>query len=183
MTPEQLVIGGIRIFGSLLVFRWLFVGAVIAIIVDFSDLFWMGWLDLGGLGNYQEFDKWLDLAYMLAFFVISLRWDSVPRNVSMNLFVFRFVGFILFSTTGNRLFLLIFPNVFEFWFLFVAATKHWRPSYQLNYRKAGFWLLVCLSFKMIQEWILHGGRYLDQYVAVELLAEWWNWFVRLTIKL
>ncbi|MDA1278836.1 MAG: hypothetical protein O3B95_02170 [Chloroflexi bacterium] len=57
MTLEQLVIGLIRIAGSLPVLRWAFAGALIAIVVDFSDLFWMGVLDLGGLRNYQAFDK------------------------------------------------------------------------------------------------------------------------------
>jgi hypothetical protein len=49
------------------VLRWAFAGALIAIAVDFSDLFWMGVLDLGGLQNYQTFDKWADVVYMLTF--------------------------------------------------------------------------------------------------------------------
>ena len=94
MTLEQLVIGLIRIAGSLPVLRWAFVGALIAILVDFSDLFWKGWIDLGGIGDYQSFDKILDLVYMVTFLIVALRWNDPERVVAIALFVFRIIGVI-----------------------------------------------------------------------------------------
>ena len=64
---EIVVIGGIRVLGSLPVLRWALAGALIAIAVDFSDLFLKNLLDLGGLKDYQRFDKVADLAYMGCF--------------------------------------------------------------------------------------------------------------------
>ena len=67
MTLEEFIIASARIAGSLPVLRWAFAGAVIAILVDFSDLFMMNLLPLGGLRDYQAFDKVVDLVYMVTF--------------------------------------------------------------------------------------------------------------------
>lgn len=155
--------------------RWAFAGALIAVFVDLSDLFLMGWLDLGGLGNYQAFDKWLDLAYMVTFLIAALRWDGVERNVAVALFAFRMIGFLIFEITGARLVLLAFPNVFEFWFIGVAGRLHWFPDVTMTRHRVIGLLIICLILKMAQEWIVHGGQYLDNYVAIDLIENVWNW--------
>jgi hypothetical protein len=175
LTLEELIIGLIRVAGSLPVLRWAFAGAVIAVLVDFSDLFFREWLDLGSVRNYQSFDKWLDLAYLATFLIVALRWKGVPRTVAVVLFLFRMAGVVTFELTGNRYVLLAFPNVFEFWFIGVAAQKHWWPDYRLRWKSANYWLLLALALKMGQEWTLHGGQYLEQYVVTELIGSWWGW--------
>ncbi len=175
MTAEQLVIGLIRIGGSLPVLRWAFAGALIAILVDFSDLFWRGWLDLGGLGDYQSFDKWLDLVYMATFLVVALRWNGPARNVAIVLFAYRIVGVGVFVFIDSRTVLLFFPNVFEFWFVGIAAQRHWWPEFRLTGRRVAMLFLVALALKMGQEWSLHGGQYFDRWVATDLVEHWWRW--------
>lgn len=175
MTLEQLIVGLIRVGGSLPVLRWAFAGALIAILVDFSDLFLFGWLDLGGRGDYQSFDKWLDLVYMFTFLVVALRWDGPARNVAVALFVFRIVGVVVFEAAQSRTVLLFFPNVFEFWFVGIAAQKHWWPDFELTRRRVVVLFLVALALKMGQEWALHGGQYLEDYRATEVVEDWWDW--------
>ncbi len=175
MTLEQLIVGLIRIGGSLPVLRWAFVGSLIAILIDFSDLFLFGWLDLGGRGDYQSFDKWFDLVYMMTFLIVALRWDGPARSVAVALFVFRIVGVITFEAAQSRTVLLFFPNVFEFWFVGIAAQKHWWPNFELTWRRVAALFLIALALKMGQEWVLHGGQYLDDYSATELVEDWWNW--------
>ncbi len=175
MTLEQLIIALVRVAGSLPVLRWAFVGAIIAILIDFSDLFLMGWIQLGGVGNYQAFDKWIDLVYMGTFLWVAVRqWDGPERSVAIALFAFRMIGFVAFEATENRFVLLAFPNVFEFWFVGIAAFRHWWPEYQFTTPRIAGWLGLCIVLKMAQEWILHGGKYLDKYRAVDLVADWWN---------
>ncbi len=94
--------------------RWAFAGAVLAILVDFSDLFQKNLLHLGGVGNYQEFDKWADLVYMLTFLYVALKWNGVTRNVAVGLFGFRIIGMVAFEITSSRAVLIAFPNLFEF---------------------------------------------------------------------
>ena len=177
MTLEQLVIALIRLTGSLLVLRWALMGAVLAIIIDFSDLFWMGFLDLGGVPNYQAFDKWLDLIYMFAFFTVAMKWSGYDRSIAIVLFVFRMIGFAVFELTHIRFLLFLFPNVFEFWFLFVVARKHYRLQQVMTLKNICLVLLICLILKLGQEWILHGGKYLDRFTFFEALEGIYDFLV------
>lgn len=174
MTLEQLIIGLVRVGGSLFVLRWAFTGAVIAILVDFSDLFMKNLIDLGGLGDYQSFDKALDLVYMVAFLVVALRWRPLERNVAIVLFAYRMAGVAVFEVTGTRMTLLAFPNVFEFWFLAVTARDLWWPRYVLDPRGVAVWLVLLTPLKMAQEITLHGTRWLDNYRATDVVASWWH---------
>jgi hypothetical protein len=63
--------------GHATVLRWPFWGGLLALAVDQSDLFMMNLLRLGGVGDYQTFDKYLDQAYLLAF---SARGDLPTRS-------------------------------------------------------------------------------------------------------
>src|SRR4026209_2834472 len=111
MTLEVLVIGAIRILGSLPVLRWPLAGGILAILVDLSDLLLRDLLDLGGIPDYQSFDKWADQVYLAAFLVVALRWTGPERVIAVGLCLFRLVGFIAFEATGQRDLLLLLPNV------------------------------------------------------------------------
>ncbi len=161
------------------VLRWAFVGALIAILIDFSDLFWRSWLDLGGIPNYQSFDKWMDLVYMVTSLIVALRWSGLVRQVAIGLFAYRMIGVVSFELTGARAVLLAFPNVFEFWFVGISGFKHWAPNYEFTGRRVAIWLTVALALKMVQEWVLHGGQYLEDYVATEVVRDMWNWLIGL----
>jgi hypothetical protein len=126
VTLEEIVIAFVRVVGSLFVLRWAFVGGIIAVLVDLSDLFMMNLLHLGGVRNYQTFDKWLDQVYMACFLIVALRWRNPSRRVAILLYVWRIIGVVAFELTQARAVLVLFPNVFEFWFLFVASLPHWR---------------------------------------------------------
>ena len=174
MTAEQLIIAAIRVAGSLPVLRWPFYGALVAIVVDLSDLFFMSVIDLGGLGDYQSFDKWVDLAYMTAFLVVALRWSGLTRRVAVGLFVFRMAGLAAFEVTHQRAVLLAFPNVFEFWFVFVAARDQFWPRYEITARRATAWLVALLAAKLAQEYALHLGKWFDRYTFFEFWQVVWR---------
>ena len=175
LTWEMVVIGAVRVLGSLPVLRWAFAGALIAIIADLSDLFLMNLLDLGGLGDYQRFDKYVDQVYMLGFLMVSRRWQDVPRRIAIVLYAYRLIGFVAFEFTGWRYLLPLFPNLFEFWFVFVAAVTHWRPGYAFTRRQIVGWGGLLLALKEFQEYALHGGRWLDGFTAVEAVQAIWRW--------
>ena len=174
MTLEMVVIGAIRVAGSLPVLRWVLAGGLLAIAVDFSDLFLRSWLELGGLGDYQAFDKYLDLVYMCTFLIVALRWPDPERAVLVALFVFRIVGIAVFEISGERGLLLFFPNLFEFFFIFVAAQKQFAPSFEYTPAVTAVVLGALLIPKMFQEYALHEARWLDDYVATEVVEDWWE---------
>ena len=174
MSIEEVIILGARFIGSLPVLRWAFAGALIAILVNFSDLFMMNLIDLGGVRDYQSFDKLADIFYISSFMLVALRWPSMQRNVALVLFVFRIAGIGVFELIGWRGVLLFFPNVFDFWFVLVAGLMRFKPSYQMSSRRLVFWIVALFVLKVIQEYILHWGRWLDDYRATDVVMNWWN---------
>jgi hypothetical protein len=196
VSTEEIIIGAVRIFGSLLVLRWAFVGGIVAVLVDLSDLFMMNLLHLGGVSNYQAFDKWLDQVYLACFLIVSLRWSNPARRIAVALYAWRLAGFVLFELTEARAVLVLFPNLFEFWFLFVASLPHWRPlstrdeslvrekggeapkpasSFKFTQRNLALSLGVLLILKEAQELALHWFKLFDGFTAVEAVEEIWRW--------
>jgi hypothetical protein len=155
--------------GSLPVLRWPLAGGLLAILVDLSDLLLRDTLDLGGLPDYQAFDKWMDQVYLGLFLVVALRWSGIERTVAVALYLFRLVGFGAFELTGQRELLLVFPNVFEPWFLVVAAIHHWRPGFAWRPVSTAAVLAALTAVKEVQEWALHGARLFDGISSLEFL--------------
>ena len=173
MTLEVIVIAAVRIAGSLPVLRWPLVGGLLAILVDLSDLLLRDMLDLGGVPDYQSLDKWLDQVYLGAFLVVALRWTGPARTVAVALYVFRLVGFVAFELTHERALLLLFPNVFEFWFIAVAALGDARIARWTTGRLA-LALVLATGLKEIQEWALHGARLFDGIGTLEAIDLFWR---------
>jgi hypothetical protein len=173
VTLEVIVIAVVRIAGSLPVLRWPLLGGLLAVLIDLSDLLLMGVLDLGGVPDYQTLDKYLDQVYLAAFLVVAMRWSDPARRIAIALYLYRLVGFVAFELTGERALLLLFPNVFEFWFLFVAAVgdtriARWSPV------GTGVTLVVLTALKEVQEWALHGARLFDGISTMEFLDQLWQ---------
>ena len=183
MTDEMLIIAAVRIAGSLPVLRWPFWGGVLAVLVDQSDLFLMNLLELGGVRDYQTFDKYLDQLYLALFMAVAWRWSGIERNVAGALYVFRFAGFLAFEITQSRGLLLFFPNLFEFWFLLIAARREFGLETRLPLlpRIDGRWngALVTVigglvALKMFQEYAIHHAKWLDGFTAVEAVEAIWH---------
>ncbi|HEY6568891.1 MAG TPA: hypothetical protein VIZ22_01295 [Candidatus Limnocylindrales bacterium] len=175
MTVEVLIVVLVRVAGSLPVLRWALAGGILAILIDLSDLLLFNVLDLGGVSDYQRLDKVLDLVYMTAFLIVALRWTGPDRWVSVALFAWRMIGFAAFEATGERALLLVFPNVFEPWFLLVALLHHrWNPVPWTPLTLAAA-LAGLLAVKELQEWALHYARMFDDITALEAIDQAWRW--------
>jgi hypothetical protein len=175
VTPELLVVAAVRIAGSLPVLRWPFAGGLLAIAIDLSDLFLRDYLDLGGLGDYQAVDKWLDQVMLALFLVVALRWRGPARTVAVLLYAFRLIGFVLFEVTGERLVLVMFPNVFETWFLVTAFLAWRRPGFEYTGPRVAVLLLGCTAVKLGQELLLHAWRAFDAYSTIDVVNAITRW--------
>jgi len=175
MTTEMWIIAAARLAGSLPVMRWPFYGAIVAILVDQSDLFMMNLIHLGGVTNYQAFDKYLDQAYMLTFLIVALRWQGAERKVAAGLYGYRMIGFVAFEFTRSRALLLAFPNLFEFWFLFVTGRRQFNLEQRLQGKAMGVTLAALVALKFFQEYAIHHARWLDGFTAVEAVEAIWHW--------
>ena len=175
MTLQLLIVAVVRIGGSLPVLRWPFAGAILAILVDFSDLFLRDYLDLGGIGDYQAVDKWLDQVMLVLFLVVALRWTGPARSVAVALYAFRLVGFVLFEMTGDRLVLVLFPNVFEPWFVVAAYLASRRPTFAYRRGHTVAILAACTAVKEVQELLLHGWRVFDGRSTIDVVNAIQRW--------
>ena len=105
---------------------------------------------------------------------MAVRWTGLVKRGAVGLFVFRIAGDIVFEATGTRAVLLAFPNVFEFWFVFVAARDQFRPQYGITLRRAVIWLIVLTAAKEFQEYALHMAKWLDRYTFFEFWGVLWH---------
>ena len=174
MTLEILIFAAFRIATSLPVLRWPLAGGLLAIGGDLADLLVRDLVDLGGVGDYQLLDKALDQVYLALFLVVALRWDGVERRVAIALYVYRLAGSLVFVVTGERAVLLLFPNVFELWFLFVAATHHLSRPLRWTPARLVAVLAVLTALKLVQEWALHVGQLFESMTSIQFLEEVWR---------
>jgi hypothetical protein len=142
------------------VLRWPLAGGLLAVAADFGDLVLLTYV-VGWIPEYQAYDKLFDQFYMVTFLIVALRWQGLARSVAVALFTGRIAGVALFELTGQRGLLLAFPNVFELWFLFIAARDHFRPTWQITGRRTVGVFAALLALKLGQEWLLHIDRRLD----------------------
>ena len=180
MDPVIAFVGVYRILGSLFVLRWPFWGAIAAVVCDFFDLLlfnlffvYGGW---PGFDGYQAFDKWADQVYLAAFLIVAIRrFEPRPRRVAIVLYALRLVGFAAFeSGIAPREALFLFPNLFEFWFIAVAFTMRYRPTFEWTRARAAAALGLLLVLKLAQEWALHVGRLFDGMTFLGALDSLWR---------
>lgn len=129
-------------------------------------------LDLSG---YQGYDKALDVFYLsIAMLAVLRNWASRPAaRIARALFYYRLVGVMAFELSGWRPLLLLFPNTFEYFFMFHECVRsRWSPT-RMSARfylaaAAAIWVVV----KLPQEYWIHIARldFTDVLKAVVLRA-------------
>jgi hypothetical protein len=115
-------------------------------------------LDLAG---YQGYDKALDIFYLTIAYISTLRnWaNHFAFRVSRFLFYWRLVGVALFEITHLRPLLLIFPNTFEYFFIFYEAYRlRWEPREMSRKLVIGAAAAIWIVIKLPQEWWIHIGQ-------------------------
>jgi hypothetical protein len=110
------------------------------------------------LDGYQSYDKALDIYYLTVAYISTFRnWTNLfAFRVSRFLYYFRLVGVVLFESTQLRPILLIFPNTFEYFFIWYEAVKLWWNPRKLSRTAVisaavGIWIII----KLPQEYWIH----------------------------
>jgi hypothetical protein len=113
------------------------------------------------LEGYQGYDKALDIYYLAIAYISTLRnWaNSFAFQVSRFLFYWRLVGVALFELTHLRWLLLIFPNTFEYFFIFYEAYRlRWDPERMSKKLLIGAAAFIWIVIKLPQEYWIHIGQ-------------------------
>ena len=149
---------GLRFLLPLLIPRYPLPAVVACLLLDGVDqTIFQVFTDLPLVG-YQSYDKALDVYYLTVAYLSTLRnWthDEAFR-VSRFLYYYRMIGVVAFELTGLRALLLIFPNTFEYFFIWYEAARLWWEPRRLSRRAvllaaALIWIVI----KLPQEYWIH----------------------------
>jgi hypothetical protein len=169
----------IRLTVPLSIFRWPLAGGLLAIVADSIDIVIFQVLGFPSFLSYHQIDKALDAYYLVIEALVVQGWDPLPRWTATALFAYRMAGVAVFELTDARALLLLFPNLFEFFYLFYVAARRFAPSYELTPKRTAAWLGVLLVPKEFQEYALHYARWLDHAVAADIIHDdaiaVWDW--------
>jgi hypothetical protein len=159
-TALLLVVVGARFLVPLLIPRFPLPAILAALLLDGVDqtIFQSFGYDPPG---YQGYDKAMDVYYLAIAYLSTLRnWTSEAAvRVAGFLYFYRLVGVVAFEETQWRPFLLIFPNVFEYFFIAYEVYRLRRDPARLA---RGAWIaaaaVIWIVVKLPQEYWIHIAR-------------------------
>lgn len=150
-----------RLIVPLFIPRYPLPAIVIALLLDAADDSLFAMFGRAAGENYQAYDKALDIYYQTIAYAATIRnWGGgAVFLLGRALFYYRLVGVALFEHTDARWLLLLFPNVFEYYFVFIEYIKVARNPFTMTVRQlltsvAFIWIVI----KLPQEWWLHVAR-------------------------
>lgn len=146
-----------RFVVPLLIPRWPLPAILACLVLDAADQSVFQALGLDPPG-YQSYDKAMDVHYLAITYISTLRnWTSrAALGIGRFLFFYRLVGVLLFELFQARALLLVFPNVFEYFFIaYETLRSRWDPAR----RTTRSWLVLAATIwvvvKLPQEWWIH----------------------------
>lgn len=164
LPPDYIVLAlviGARLFVPLLIPWFPLPGVVAALLLDAVDQTLFQSYTRLPLDGYQGYDKALDVYYLAIAYISTLRnWtNAFAFRVGRFLFYYRLVGVALFELTEWRVVLFLFPNTFEYVFIWYETVVLWGDPRRLSRTTiveaaAAIWILI----KLPQEFWLHVAR-------------------------
>jgi hypothetical protein len=150
----------LRLFVPLAILRYPLPAIVASLVIDAADqtIFQtMTNIDLEKL-NYQGYDKALDIYYLTIAYISTFRnWKAgAAIGVAAALWYYRLVGVTLFELTEWRTLLIIFPNTFEYFFIFMAIVAlRWNTERLSQRQIVGAAAAIWVFIKLPQEYWIH----------------------------
>ena len=152
------LVAGARFLLPLTIPRYPLPGIVASLVLDGIDQTLFQQFTNLPLEGYQGYDKALDIYYLTIAYISTLRnWaNRFAFQVSRFLFYWRLVGVALFELTHLRPLLLIFPNTFEYFFIFYEAYRlRWNPLRMSKKLLVGAAAAIWIVIKLPQEYWIH----------------------------
>ena len=148
-----------RLLVPLLIIRFPLPAIVACLIIDAVDqTVFTAVAPDADLSGYQTYDKALDIYYLVIAYISTLRnWtNKFAVEVARFLIYYRLVGVVLFELSGIREILFIFPNTFEYFFIFYESVRlFWDPRRLSNKLVVGAAAFIWIFIKLPQEYWIH----------------------------
>lgn len=142
----------IRIFIPLYILINPFVGFVLTCLADYFDAYFIKHREGYTWHEYHTIDKALDWVSYIFMFI-----SGVISGVAGQLFfwmLFRFVGQIVVSKSKKTWYFILFPNIFEFvfvWYVVIGSYFH----FEISSVPFWLWMSTVITLKEIQEIWIH----------------------------
>ncbi|MDY7102507.1 MAG: hypothetical protein S0880_15105 [Actinomycetota bacterium] len=188
----------VRLGVPLLIPRYALPAILAALVVDAADqTIFQAYTDLN-LDGYQSYDKALDVYYLtIAYLATVKNWsDPLAFKTAQFLWYYRLVGVLLFELFEARALLLVFPNTFEYFFIFYEAVRtSWDPRRLTGRQVIGAAAAIWVFIKLPQEWWIHIAQrdvtdtLKEDILGVTVATPWGEalgqnlWFVGLVVAL
>lgn len=160
-TSDMLVFWAVvmlRFFIPLAIPRYPLPAVVASLIIDTVDQTIFQLFTSLSLEGYQSYDKALDNYYLAIAYLSTMRnWSNLfAFKISRFLFYYRLVGAALFELTHLRELLFIFPNTFEYFFIFYETVRlKWNPTVLTKNKLITATALIWIFIKLPQEYWIH----------------------------
>lgn len=160
-TSDMLIFWAVvmaRFFIPLAIPRYPLPAIIIALLLDMVDQTIFQLFTSLPLEGYQSYDKALDIYYLTITYLSTLRnWSNIfAFKISRFLFYYRLLGAVIFELTQLRAVLLIFPNTFEYFFIFYEAVRlKWNPLVLTKEKLLLTTALIWVFVKIPQEYWIH----------------------------
>jgi hypothetical protein len=153
-----LTVMSLRLLVPLLIPRFPLPTVIAALVLDGLDQgIFAGFTNLD-LENYQSYDKALDVYYLTIAYLSTMRnWTNlVAYRAARFLIYYRLVGTMLFELTGIRALLLVFPNTFEYFFIFIEIVALlWFTTRLTRNMVLAAVAFIWIVIKLPQEYWIH----------------------------
>ena len=164
VTPDAAVLGLViaaRLLVPLLIPWFPLPGVVAALLLDAVDQTLFEGLTTYDLAWYQGYDKALDIYYLSIAYIAAVRnWTNLfAFRVARFLFYFRLAGVALFELLEWRPLLFVFPNTFEYFFIWYELfALRYDPRRLARTTVIGAAAAIWLVIKLPQEYWIHIAR-------------------------
>lgn len=166
LDPGTILVIFLRVTVPLTILRYPLGGFIISLALDglhmpivylTNDLLKVPEDSLVARQYYHLTDKWLDVYFLALAAIVSRKWGTRGfRATSFSLLFLRTVGVIIFYITGNRMMLFLFPNVYEYFYLYSAAVRKWAPRLFPNtFGKLVIVVSIASASKLVGEYFQH----------------------------
>ncbi len=148
----------IRLVVPIFILKWPLTGIFLSSLADTLDWKFFPFHTAADYQYYQIWDKTLDMFSQLFIALIVLRWQEIRvRTTALVLFVYRFLGVMLFLLTNFRPLLVIFPNMFDDFVIFYLLALHFfkREELSLSTKSIGEIVFVLAIPKLFHEYFVH----------------------------
>ena len=152
---------GARFLVPLAIPRYPLPAIIAALVLDAVDQTIFQQFTDSDLPGYQSYDKALDVYYLAIAYISTLRnWANLDAfEIGRFLWYYRLVGVVAFEMANWRPMLLIFPNTFEYFFIFVAAVRlRWDQTRLTRAQVVGAAAFIWIVIKLPQEYWIHVAK-------------------------